>query len=329
MLIEWLVPIKTGTIKTLEKSNLASVRLRAAVGATAASEIGAENQFPDGFNAKTPDTIVIGKIDNVSDKQRSQRWMERLINLKKKSNTKIIVDYTDHHLASNSENAIFYRDAFKLADQVVCSSRMLTQHIKQSYKGEASVIQDPIEVPIQAPFKKENNIPTALWFGHATNLPYLFDFLLNNYRLQRLVRLIVMTNLYPFPPQINEHLNTENLRNLELHVIPWSIDDLVKASALADVCWIPAGVKDPRKSGASSNRLLTAISLGLPTAADNLDSYSSFKKYYLDIQQKEIYHQLANPESYFQSLNTGQELIANTYTKQAIGKKWVETLKAI
>jgi hypothetical protein len=327
MLIEWLVPIKTATIQKLQESNLASVRLRAAVGAKALSAIGAENQFTDGFKAQTPDVVIVGKIDNVSDPARSQRWLNRLIALKNNSETKVLIDYTDNHLASNSENAKFYKGALKLADQVICSSDMLAQHVKQSYTGHISIIPDPIEVAIQAPLKKKNTTPTALWFGHATNLPYLFDFLLNTYTFQKSARLILMTNLYPFPPQLNDLLNSRNLRDLEINVIPWSREDLIRASALADVCWIPAGVADVRKNGASSNRLITAIALGLPTAADNLDSYLPLQTYYSNIRKNEAYFQFENPEKYHDNLKNGQLIIEKQYTKQNIKKQWVSVIQ--
>jgi hypothetical protein len=320
MLIEWLVPVITDEISTLKTSNLASIRLRTAVGATASNELGFINQFTDGYAAQSPQVIVVGKIDNISDSGRAERWINRLIS--QKSSAKIIIDYTDHHLVRNTENARFYRVAMDLCDHVVCSSRMLVQNLAPYYRGPISIIEDPIEVPILAPKLKKNTVPTALWFGHGSNLPYLIDFLCNGYKYSHPARLIAMTNLYPLPEDITTILDRPNLGNLEINVVPWSIDDMIQAAYLADMCWIPAGVTDPLKSGASSNRLLTALALGLPTAADPLDSYLSFSNTYMDLRSNEIMNAITNPEPLFEKVKIAQNVISKNYTNEKIREKW-------
>jgi hypothetical protein len=327
MLIEWLIPMKTSEIKNLTRSNLASVRLRAAVGAAAVEESGANNQFTDGFETKLPNVLVIGKVDNISDPQRAKRWTSRIASAKKKARTKIILDYTDHHLAGNSANSIFYRNILQFSDHVVCSSSMLAKHMSEQYAGQISVIEDPIEVPIQTPKSKRNAIPTALWFGHSTNLPYLIDFLTNRYQFSEPARLILMTNLYPMPTEVKRLLDKDNLKLLEINAIQWSLKDMVTAASLADVCWIPAGLNDARKSGASSNRLLTAIALGLPTAADRLDSYNDFKQFFIDLDDQNFNNQLKNPDHYFETIEAGQQIILEEFTGSKIGKKWTGLIK--
>ncbi len=325
MLIEWLVPLITDDISTLKTCNVASIRLRAAVGATAADESGYINQFPDGYAAQSPQVIIVGKIDNISDTSRAERWINRLTSLK--SNAKIIIDYTDHHLARNTKNARFYRAALDLCDHVVCSSRMLVQNLASHYNGPTSIIEDPIEVPILAPKLKKNTVPTALWFGHGSNLPYLIDFLCNGYNYSDPARLIAMTNLYPLPEDLTTILDRPNLDNLEINVVPWSIDDMIQAAHLADMCWIPAGVTDPLKSGASSNRLLTALALGLPTAADPLDSYLSFSNIYMNLRSNEIMNAIKNPEPLFEKVKIAQNVISKNYTDEKIRQKWASMIE--
>ena len=320
MLIEWLIPIQTADLSLLRKSNLASIRLRTVIGAIAAEEEGAQNQFPDGYGAPSPQVIVVGKIDNISDPHRAERWVNRLIS--QKSSAKIIIDYTDHHLARKTENARFYRAAFDLSDHVVCSSRMLAQHLASHYKGPTSIIEDPIEVPILEPRKKGNTVPTALWFGHGSNLPYLIDFLCNGYSYSNPARLIAMTNLYPLPAELTTILNRPNLDNLEINVVPWSRDDMIQAAHLADMCWIPAGVTDPLTRGASSNRLLTALALGLPTAADSLDSYLPFSNLYLNLRSNEVMTGMTNSDQIFEKVKIAQKIISKSFTSEKIQKKW-------
>jgi hypothetical protein len=321
MLIEWLVPMRTADLSLLRKSNLASVRLRAVVGAIAAEEEGAQNQFPDGYSAPSPQVIIVGKIDNITDPKRAERWINRLVNIK--SSTKIVVDYTDHHLARNTENTRFYKAAFDLCDHVICSSRMLAQNLAPHYTGPTSIIEDPIEVPILAPRKKDNTVPTALWFGHGSNLPYLIDFLCNGYRYSNPARLIAMTNLYPLPEELTTILNRPNLDDLEINIVPWSLDEMTQAAHLADMCWIPAGVTDPLKSGASSNRLLTALALGLPTAADPLDSYLPFRNFYFDLRSNEVINAIANSDQIFEKVKTAQNIISKNFSTEHIRKKWI------
>ncbi len=312
--------MQTADLSLLRKSNLASIRLRTAIGAIAAEEQGAQNQFPDGYAAPMPQVIVVGKIDSISDPNRAERWINRLKS--QKSSATIIIDYTDHHLARNTENARFYRTALDLSDHVVCSSRMLAQNLASHYKGPTSIIEDPIEVPILEPRKKGNTVPTALWFGHGSNLPYLIDFLCNGYSYSNPARLIAMTNLYPLPEELTTILNRPNLDNLEINVVPWSRDDMIQAAHLADMCWIPAGVTDPRKSGASSNRLLTALALGLPTAADSLDSYLPFSNLYLNLRSNEVMTTMTNSDQIFEKVKIAQKIIAKSFTSEKIQNKW-------
>jgi hypothetical protein len=323
MLIEWLIPMQTADLSLLRKSNLASIRLRTAVGAAAAEQAGMRNQFTDGFDAPHPDVIVVGKIDSTSDPRRLQRWIDRLSFVRKKSHTAIVIDYTDHHLIRNTDLSNFYNRALEFASQVICSSRMLKKGVSDYYAGPISVIDDPIEVPILSPVEKHNSIPTAMWFGHASNLPYLIEFLIDNYRYKEPARLIAMTNLYPLPKQISELMSGDHLRNLEINVIPWSREDMIKVSTIADVCWIPAGVDDPRKNGASANRLLTALALGLPTSAGKLDAYMSYKDYFLEINSNEVYEQLIEPEKYYDMVIDAQSRICQQSTTTNIEKKWL------
>jgi hypothetical protein len=323
MLIEWLIPIRTTDLSHLGNSNLASIRLRTAVAAAAAGQEGIKNQFTDGFDAPQPDVLIVGKIDAVSDPRRIQRWIARLNFVKKNSRTAIVIDYTDHHIIQNTNLSNFYKIALELASHVVCSSQILRRAISNYYSGPIAIIDDPIEVPITSPVKKNNSIPTAMWFGHASNVPYLIEFLREQYKYQEHARLIALTNLYPFPKQLSDLISGDHLRNLEINIIPWTLDAMIKVAALSNVCWIPAGDQDPRKAGASSNRLLTALALGLPTAASALDSYIYLKDYYIQINSSEIYEQLLYPEKYFEKLIAIQKTIQKENTKEIIGERWL------
>ena len=325
--IEWLCPIPDCSIEDLRKSNLASIRLRTAVSAQAAKASGCRIAFSDGQRRAPADLVIVGKIDFISDILRPKRWLEHL-HITRQKKTPIVIDYTDNHLAVDNPAARFYKEALNLADTIVCSSQTLADHLADHTSCERIVIEDPIEVSIKAPFDRQNDSLTALWFGHASNLRYLIDYLRDEFRVDKSTRLILVTNAYPLPQELADQLNCPELDSVEVNVVPWSLDDMVAAAAISDVCLLPAGVDDPRKNGASSNRLLTALALGLPVAADLLPSYLPFRSYFLDLRSKELKCLLNDPTQYFKGVEKAQALIRSKYTKTRIASNWVAVLGA-
>jgi len=320
--IEWLCPILNCRIQDLEQSNLASIRLRTAVSAKAAKEHGYKIDFSDGHKPTNSDLVIVGKIDGISDTQRPMRWMQHLRKAKQEG-VRILVDYTDHHLAVDSAASRFYAEALPLADTVVCSSKMLATHLNEFVSCQKIIIEDPIEVSVRAPRVRQNEQLTALWFGHASNLPYLIEFLRNEFRLESKLRLIIMTNAYPLNQEYVQRLTCPELDFLDINVVPWSQENLVEAASLSDFCLLPAGIDDPRKNGASSNRLLTAMALGLPVAADLLYSYKPYKSYFAHLRSEEFIKLIEDPGHYFTRLEEAQANILGKFTKQAIAEEWI------
>ena len=76
--IEWLCSVPARNLQDLESSNLASVRLRTAVGIKAALGLGIKNVLSDGRDSGPAQLAVVGKIDCVTDPGRSARWLQRL-----------------------------------------------------------------------------------------------------------------------------------------------------------------------------------------------------------------------------------------------------------
>lgn len=240
----------------------------------------------------------------------------------------MVIDYTDHHLATQGDRADFYTQAISLADDVITSSSLLARSLASWHSGEITVIEDPIEVDIVAPRIKSNGRKTGLWFGHASNLPYLLDFLLNRYTFRGPLRLIVMSNLYPLPADIIEVLEkTPQVADIEINAIPWSLDSMQAAADLADFCLLPAGVNDLKKQGASANRLLSALALGLPTAADGLDSYMPFQAYFTSLSSPDLQGFFEAPERDMDKVRNAQCSVIKDYTLAAIGEDWVRWLK--
>lgn len=323
--IEWLCPIPDCSIQDLQQSNLASIRMRTAISAQAAQANGFKIAFTDGQRLTGSDLVIVGKIDYVSDAQRPSHWLTHL-RAARQEGARIVIDYTDHHLAVDSPAARFYAEALVLANAVVCSSRTLADHLAGYVSCERIIIEDPVEVPIRAPIDRQREPLTALWFGHASNLPYLIDYLRKEFRPKSPLRLILMTNAYPLPQLFTDQLNCAELSSVEINVVPWSVDNMVVAAAISDVCLLPAGLNDPRKNGASSNRLLTALALGLPVAADLLPSYLPFSPYFVPLRSPEIYVLLDNPSQYFKQVADAQVRIREQFTNTAIAADWLTAI---
>jgi SAM-dependent methyltransferase len=309
------------TIESLQNSQLASTRLRTGVAAEAAKNLNYQINLYDGQSNKHVDMIVVGKVNNVNDEKRPERWLQRIIKAKT-SGSKIILDYTDHHLEQNTATGDFYRKSINHADAIICSSEHLKISISKFFSGPVFVIEEPIDVSIIPPKEKNNDVKTILWFGHASNLPYLLDCLVNMFSHDIHARLIIMTNAYPFPEEYSKILNVDALKNIDINVVPWSNKDLIKASNIADFCILPTGYKDAKKAGASSNRLITALALGMPVLSDQLLSYQKFSGYF-EILSLENLLKFTNDATYnFQKIINFQEVVALDYSRSNFMHSW-------
>ncbi len=306
-------------------SNLASVRLRTVVGYRAAEKDGATCTLNDGDKASRADVIIVGKIDTVTDPDRARRWREHL-KRSKAARIKIIIDYTDHHLAIPSVTADFYTEALSLADLVVCSSHQLRRYLESHVTCKIEVIEDPIEVPIIPPKHRLGERKTFLWFGHSTNIEPLLHCLIDFFDVGDEARVIVLTNLYPLPEDITNLLDLPNLANIEINIISWSTETLVEATSLSDFCIIPADLANPRKNGASSNRLLTALALGLPTLASPLPSYEPYSSAFFNLEKATFKASLRATQIDTSPISRIQQQIATSHTKECIAKAWSELI---
>lgn len=321
--IEWLCAIQNCSLDSIINSPMASLRLRTGIAAEAISDAGYNTIFSDGYGTNASKKIFVTKIDYSTDHSRPERWRKYLNNAKK-NGAKIIIDYTDHHLINETPAGKFYKEIMPLADSIICSSNLLAKHVNSFFNKKTLVIEDPIEINITPPKNQSSEILTGLWFGHASNIKYLIDYLLNNYEEDQKYRLILMSNSYPLHSNYTKTLESQKLNSLEIHTLPWSIENMIEISKISDFCLLPAGTNDPRKSGASSNRLITALALGLPVAADNLESYKPFRNFYTELRSMEFLDLLKNPLSKNKSIESAQKIISAKFTKEAICKDWIE-----
>lgn len=320
MVIHWLIPGSYKSTEDLFKSNLASIRMRAGLVGKHAHDIQVEFSAGDHINTKA-NIVVVGKIGGDCQNSRSNLWIKQLSEAKKQSK-KIILDYTDHHLELlNSPMGSFYKNILPLIDKSVVSSTRISKLLKLFFNKEITVIEDPIEIQITQP---KNSITSGeiacLWFGHATNIPYLLSYLHNDSLCDISFRLIVLSN-GPGLEMLSSHQNRFR-STIRLDLAEWSLQNMINASLVCHGCLIPSDLNDSRKAGASSNRLITAFALGLPVSADILESYAPFSDYFHNIRDtplSEFNKQLA---SYSKKIELAQEDVVPMFSQGVLVQKW-------
>lgn len=325
MKIHWLLPFKIDNLNQLKEVNSASIRLRLG---TIIQNIGSSSlEVSAGENiVKNPEVLVIGKLKSNND-QTIKFWMDK-IKFAKDSGAKIIIDYTDNYI--DQLDSVFYKPFYDalipIADKAITSSSYLKLNLNKHFIGQIEIIEDAIEVPIIRP-QINNKLKNVLWFGHASNLSYLLKFVDQLKDFELLTNLHALTN-----EQGIEIANQSRIyipKNLNIHLGIWSIESMINTAKFCDLCILPTNLNDIRKSGASSNRLITALALGLPTAADKLNSYNEFDSYFTDIRSEKFKDLIKEPFSFHNQVLEAQEKIVPNFTQKAISQKWIRFFSSL
>ena len=320
MKIHWLIPGSYKTAEDLIKSNLASIRMRAGLVGKFAHAMQFEFSAGDQINTKA-DVIVVGKIGGDCLNGRENLWIKQLAEAKKQSK-KIILDYTDHHLGSlSSPMGAFYKNILPIINKAVVPSTRISKLLEKKFNQEIIVIEDPVEIQTIYPIM---SIPTGemtlLWFGHATNISYLVNYLQDDFLCDADFRLFVLSN-GPGLKELASH--QQSLRStIKLEFVEWSLQNMINASKISHGCLIPSDVNDPSKSGASSNRLITAFALGLPVSAEVLESYAPFTDYFHNVRETPLSAFINQLALYTKKVETAQERVVPMFSQKVIAKKW-------
>jgi hypothetical protein len=323
MHIHILIPGIYKTPEDLEISHMASVRFRAAIIAKYLPQHGSTVSFGETI-PETSNIILVGKIGLGDLEKRQKLWLNQIKSAKNK-NIKIFIDYTDHHLGFKSQSRTFYEPALKLTDYIITPSDHLKILLNNNFSKEIFVIPDPIEVPVLSPkISKTNGI---LWFGHATNINYLINFLEECPKTYEVSILIVISNDAGL--NILASHRFQNKIRFKVSLQKWSLKNLIEASKISDICIIPSDRNDPKKSGVSSNRLITSLALGLPTIAEIMPSYAEFSKYFFDIRSNSLFETMSNSSSsgFRKLISEAQQKIIPKFLPRVIAQQWIELFK--
>lgn len=319
-----LIPGEYSMPMAIWHSNLASIRLRSALAAKSMSDAGWTSSVGERVSGN-PDVLLVGKIGSNDIVRRTSEWLEKLLSAKN-SGCRIILDYTDNHLGFDSPMRPFYQEAITLADHLVAPGAFLSEQLSTRVKTPITLIPDPIEVPI-LPTKVGGNpsVLRALWFGHRTNVSYLVEFMENKLHSTDTLALIVLSDEVALEALRQHQFKTR--ASVSLKLASWSVENLIKAAKISDICLVPSNLNDPRKAGASSNRLITSLCLGLPTAVNMLHSYAEFREYVVDIESDFFREFLKNPACMNSKISTAQSEIVPSFFAEVIGKQWLRLIE--
>ena len=314
--IHWLIPYDNPSSDTPFNSNLASIRLRLGCLLRQKNyEVTFGNNIPN-----NPYALVIGKIGSSNNNTRENLWINQ-IGEQKKEGTKIILDYTDDHLNFESSMTSFYEKSLSYLDAAITSSPYLASKLKQKSKIPIEIIPDAIEVPIFKPKIRENSSRNIFWFGHASNISYLIKFMKKFRNLKQKTTLFILTNEQGINILYQTKFNID--KNLSIQLGLWSIEAMIGTSKICDLIIIPSDPNDPKKAGVSSNRLITALALGLPTAASLVKSYKEYNQYFTDIDSEKFIELIDYPDRFHNQVLEAQNRIIPEFTQEAIGQKWI------
>jgi hypothetical protein len=314
--IHWLIPYDNPSLETVINSNLASIRLR--LGSLIRQK---KLDVTFGNNIQNnPSALVIGKIGTSSNNMRENLWVNQ-IEEQKRMGTKIVLDYTDDHLNFKSPMTSFYEGSLAYINTAITSSTFLADKLKQKSKISVEIIPDAIEVPIFKPKIRENDSRNILWFGHASNINYLIEFINTFKNMKQKTTLFILTNEQGVNIFNQTKFNIDKSLSIQLGL--WSIQAMINTSKVCDLIIIPSDPNDPKKAGVSSNRLITALALGLPTAASVMESYKEYNEYFTDIDSEKFIELIDNPDKFHLQVLEAQNRIIPQFTQEAIGQKWI------
>jgi len=317
MHIHWLAPQPFDNIHALYATPLASLRLRAGALLSVLSQGALLTAGP--HIPALAQVCVVGKIGVGELAQRQTQWLAEI----QAFQGKVVLDFTDDHVSAPSSMSAFYLQALQHIDWAVCASTLLKARLAQVFPGPIHVISDAIECPLIPPKQKPSPPLQLLWFGHTTNLPALIDFLPS---IDQPATLHILTNASGV-----QQIKSMPAQATHLTLAPglWSTQAMVKTALQCHLCIIPVGMDNLKKAGVSSNRLLTALALGLPTCADMVDSYLPFKDSFGDLRSSEFSDMLTAPSLWHERVKKAQDEVLPKYAFQALGQQWLDLLTSI
>lgn len=198
----------------------------------------------------------------------------------------LAIMYSDHHAAETNGASSLYQDLLHLADLTIFPSIALQEATNKAgfQPRNQIVIEDPALLK-ERPFRniKRNEALKIIWFGHGSNAKYLVEHLskILGADIQQPIELTILTEAGTLG-QIKAIIQQlARPANWSFRLKAWDSsnqpDQLQQELERAQVCWLPSDPADPRKAGASHNRLVDAVTAGCITIASPIGSYQELR----------------------------------------------------
>lgn len=308
------------SIEDLRRSSLASHRLRLAVAGEGLVQSKIYEVTVGESIHGTPKVVLVGKIGANSITIRSAAWL-REVEQAIEAGSKIVVDYTDHHLGFDSPMKNFYEVALRLAHLIIVPSRELKAVVSERFSVKVHVVPDSLEYETLLPRERETKI--GVWFGHGSNAPYLLRYFQENKVAHHFDELVICTDEITLSYIKNSFIS----RCLpQTRAVCWSVENQQRALTDADFAFLPVGWDDKRKSGASANRLLTALCLGLPVFTQGITSYRTFQRFYVDIGNPSWMHEITDLRALRSGVTEAQKTVLREFSKAKLIQFWKSLL---
>lgn len=337
--VAWLVSnVKTAEPSELFATELASSRMRAGVCIRSLSQTPGIRVLPLNLvgTEDLPAVAFMSKYVHDSGANlymhdggsRWNFWTEQVSRIKS-AGGKLVVDYTDHHLAGNDIRTKWYQHILGQVDGFVVPSEKMADNARQYWSGPIWLVPEPIEIPIMSPAPSAPQGPIrALWFGHNSNLPYLYRFIQREMHHCPPMSVKILTNF--LDQNVLKSVIATAPSSAAFSIGKWSIASMLQAAQTCDVALIPSDRSDPRKNGAGSNRLTTALALGLVPVVEMIDSYRPFSSYCIDLSDHAALRGLRDQiDSMKQHVLQAQGSVVQDYTSERVGPRWVSIVKEL
>lgn len=277
---------------------LASSRIQLKPAIEAADKAGLNSQVwslhstnpKDLYRIPKAKVCLIGKISANTNKLIHNMTVANLAAVAqlKMTGSKIILLYSDNHIADKSSLKELYKDFAFYADAVVCPTQLLEKRFRSAtnFQKEIFIIEDPWSLAEYTYVKNATPFLRIAWFGSGLNIPYLARELPRildkklvpfNLELSILSSKFGIQKLAKFVEKIKFDKTVFKINFIEWDDSnqPFQLENLLIKSEIA---LIPSDPKDPRKAGVSHNRLVDASRCGCIPIASPMESYKELHK---------------------------------------------------
>lgn len=316
---------------------LASARLRAGVASTFALRAGHRNVFLNGDDPAAVGSVDLDAIDlcvvtKFFGTSNSRLWLDVLGRLVK-NKRKVLVDICEYPFVAKKNAAIsdFYNKALPYCDVMTVNSTRMQELMAPHLGRKPQVIEDAILEPVQKPQFAPGKVLKLLWFGHPTNFKYLAALIpsLKTFSQQQKCQLTIVSSpeLKDKVPQVDKKLSA----HFSTRFMAWSFLSQREALADCDLVLIPGDPADPRKSGASSNRIAETLQAGRFPVAAALGSYLPYEQaaWLGKDLIAGIGFALSQPQEVLARIRRGQALVKATVMPGLVGKQWLALFESL